>query len=94
MQHYGAFHLGLHCLPKYLLRDFEYTKGKATYADPKGGGGAGVRTHLKNNRNIGFLSNTGPDLQKNHKATKLAFNVWPSSARSKTPFNCVLLAGR
>ena len=22
MQHYAAFHLGLHCLPKYLFRHF------------------------------------------------------------------------
>ena len=29
---------------------------------------------LKNHKNIGFLSNTGPDLLKNHKATKPAFN--------------------
>ena len=27
----------------------------------------------KNHKNIGFLSNTGPDLMKNHKATKPAF---------------------
>ena len=24
---YAAFHLGLHCLPKYLFRGFQYTKG-------------------------------------------------------------------
>ena len=24
MQHYAAFHLGLHYLPKYLFRDFQY----------------------------------------------------------------------
>ena len=37
----------------------------------------------KNYKNIGFLSNTGPDFLKltNHKATKPAFNIWPSSAR-------------
>ena len=31
--------------------------------DPEGGGGGeeGVRTPLKNHKNIGFLSNTGPD---------------------------------
>ena len=28
MQHYAAFHLGLHCLPKYPLRGFLNTKGK------------------------------------------------------------------
>ena len=27
MQHNAAFHLGLHCLPKYPLRGFQYTKG-------------------------------------------------------------------
>ena len=27
MQHYGAFHLGLHCLPKYPIRGFWSTKG-------------------------------------------------------------------
>ena len=27
MQHYAAFHLGLHCLPKHLFRGFQYTKG-------------------------------------------------------------------
>ena len=34
---------------------------------------------LKNHKNIGFLCNTGPDPPKNHKATKPAFNVGPSS---------------
>ena len=27
MQHHAAFHLGLHCLPKYPFRGFQYTKG-------------------------------------------------------------------
>ena len=27
MPHIAAFHLGLHCLPKYLFRGFQYTKG-------------------------------------------------------------------
>ena len=27
MQPYAAFHLGLHCLPKYLFRGFQNTKG-------------------------------------------------------------------
>ena len=27
MPHYAAFHLGIHCLPKYPLRGFQYTKG-------------------------------------------------------------------
>ena len=30
---------------------------------------------LNNHKNIGFLSNTGPDPLKNHKATKPAFTV-------------------
>ena len=49
-------------------------------ADPEGGGGQGVRTPLKNHKNIGFRSNTGPDPLKNHKVTKPAFNVRSSSA--------------
>ena len=32
------------------------------------GGGHGVRTPLKNHKNIGFLCNTGPGPLKNHKA--------------------------
>ena len=39
---------------------------------------------LKNNRNKGFLSNTGLDPLKNRKATKPAFNVGPSSAHQRT----------
>ena len=27
MQHYAAFHQGLHCLTKYPIRGFQYTKG-------------------------------------------------------------------
>ena len=27
MQHYAAFHLGLHCLQKYSFRGFPNTKG-------------------------------------------------------------------
>ena len=27
MQHYSAFHLGLHCLHKYPFRGFQHTKG-------------------------------------------------------------------
>ena len=34
------------------------------------GGGRGVRTPLENHKNIGFLSNTGLDSLKIHKATK------------------------
>ena len=47
----------------------------------------GVRTPLyppeKSQKNIRFLSNTGPDPLKSHKATKSAFNVGPTSARQR-----------
>ena len=29
MQHTAAFHLDLHCLPKYSFRAFQYKKGKS-----------------------------------------------------------------
>ena len=45
-----------------------------------GGGSGGLDPPLENYKNIGFLSNTGPD-PLNHKATKPAFNVASSSAR-------------
>ena len=62
----------------------------------RGGGGQGVRTTSEKSHKIGFLSNTGPDPLKNHKATKPAFNVGQSSSPvSETPFkNGVSLAGR
>ena len=43
--------------------------------------GAGAGPPDKSQKKIGFFSNTGPDPHKNHKVTKLAVNVWPSSAR-------------
>ena len=51
--------------------------------DPEGGGTGGPDTlpPPENHKNIGFLSNTGPDPPKIYKATKPAFNVGPSSAR-------------
>ena len=52
-----------------------------TCADPEGG--EGPRPSLKNHKAIGFLSNTVPDPLKNHKATKPAFNVEPSSASQR-----------
>ena len=58
-------------------------KGQAglSWADLEGGGEQGVGTPLKNHKNIGFLSNTGPDTLKIHKATKPAFSFGPLSAR-------------
>ena len=46
-------------------------------------------------QNLGFPSNTGLDSLKNHKATKPAFNVGPSSARQRnaSELNGVSLAG-
>ena len=56
------------------------------------GGVPGVRTPLlKNNKNKGFLSNSGPDPLKNYEATKPAFNVGPSSARQR---NAIYMAFR
>ena len=49
----------------------------------KRGGGSGSGPSLKNHKNIGFLSNTGPDTLKNHKATKPEFNAGPSSANQR-----------
>ena len=54
-----------------------------------GGGGQGVWTSMKNHKSIAFLSNTGPDPLKNHKATKPAF----TSGQSLALYG-VLLAGQ
>ena len=48
-----------------------------------GGGGRGSGLPLKNHKDIGFISNSGPDPLKNHKATKPVFNVGQSSARQR-----------
>ena len=48
-------------------------------ADPEVGG-RGSDLTPENHKHKGFLSNTGPDPQKNHKATKPAFNEGSSSA--------------
>ena len=45
----------------------------------------------KKSQNIGFLSNTGRESLKNHKATKPATNVEPSSARQR---NAIKMAVR
>ena len=42
-----------------------------------GGGGRGSGPTLKNYKNIGFHSNSGPDPLKNHKATKPGFKNGP-----------------
>ena len=48
------------------------------WADPEGRTGGPPLS--EKSQKLGFLSNTGPDPLKNHKATNLAFNVWPLSA--------------
>ena len=48
--------------------------------DPEGGRGS---VPPKKSQNIGFLSNTGLDTLKNHKTTKPALNVMPSSTRQR-----------
>ena len=50
-----------------------------------------VKRPLKNHKNMGFLSNTGPDLLRNRAATKLVFNFGHSSARQR---NAILMAFR
>ena len=47
------------------------------------GGGAGGSDPPENHKNREFLSNTGPDPLKYHKATKPAFIVGTSSARQR-----------
>ena len=46
-------------------------------------GDRGSGPTLKNHKNIGFHTNTGPDHLKKHKATKPSFNVGPSSAHQR-----------
>ena len=57
----------------------------------RGGAGGLDPPPMKNHKNIGFPRKTGPDPLKNYKATKPAFNVGPSFARS---LNGVSLVGR
>ena len=55
-------------------------QSKHSLADPDGG--QWVRKPLKSHKSVGFPSNTGQD-PLSHKATKLEFNVGPSSARQR-----------
>ena len=52
-----------------------------TCKDPEGDRGSGPS--LKNHKNIGFPSDTGPDHLNYNKATKPAFDVGPSWARQR-----------
>ena len=69
---------GVYIGPSYLL---ELGKLRLKpWADPEGDRRSGP-PFLKNHKNIGFMSNTGPDPLKSHKATKPAFNGGRSSTR-------------
>ena len=63
--------------------------GRWFIADPEGW--EGDPDPPVNHKNIGFLSNTGLDPLKNHKATKAAFNVGPTMARQR---NAIKMAFR
>ena len=59
------------------------------------GGDRGSGPPLKNQKNIGSLSNTGPDPLKNHKSICSKHSMLGHHRHtSETPFNGVSLAGR
>ena len=77
-----------HSLMRYatqLRRNCEHQERVLSMGGSKGGGGEdrGSGPPLKNHKNIGFLSNTGPDPLKNHKATK------PTRERSGSVVECL-----
>ena len=74
---------------KEAINDIDNIKVRAC-ADLVWGQRVGTPTPY-NHQNIGFLSNSCPDPPKNHKATKPAFHVGPSSALQR---NAISLAGR
>ena len=101
---YEPYNLKTHCLPRTFFKSVVLKGLKQSLAipialvravscvDPDGGGGGqGVWTHPENHKNIGFLSNTGPDSLKNHKTIKPAFSVGSSSARLR---NAIQMAFR
>ena len=49
-----------------------------------GGGGSPDPQRRKNYKNIGFLSNTGPGPQKNHKATQA--RIWRPLTKLSSPW--------
>ena len=81
VQAFFVFHKCLHTgtstgMPVGLVISFTYTCSScsATMCGSRGGRGSGPPPPWKITKNIGFLSNTGLDHLKNHKANKPAFN--------------------
>ena len=75
---------------QFLNMSLKQCHEKTAFGDPckvrssrRGTGGPDPPPPPEKSQNIGFLSNTGPDPLKNHKATKTAFNVGPSSASQR-----------
>ena len=63
--------------------------GKIPWADPEGGGrGSGHPSSEKSQKNIGFLSNTGTDPLKNHKAIIQCWAIFgpPAKRNLNGPF--------
>ena len=58
----------------------------------RGGWGDRVSGPPKKHKNLGFLSNTGPDPLKNHKATKPAFNIGPPAKRHLNGVSLAMMA--
>ena len=57
-------------------------------ADPEGGGGGGMGSGrpLKSHKNVGFLSNSGPDPLKNHKLPSQYSMLGHHRLASEMPF--------
>ena len=72
-------------LSSSFAKSFPYVRD--AFSDPEGAGAGGSSPpppfHLESHKSIGFLSNTGLDPLKNHKATKPAFNDGQSSDRQR-----------
>ena len=79
----GLFSLLIYIMDKLVYYCLIYTPKCSVMCGSRGGGGTGGLDPPEKSQNIGFLSNTGPDPLKNHKATMPAFNVGPSSARQR-----------
>ena len=70
---------------KAMQRSLQYGDQVGNYDRQHGriqsGGGSG--SPQNKHKNIGFLSNSGPDPLKNYEATKPAFNAGPLSAHQR-----------